>query len=53
MDDAFTKYLKNQLENPAFRRAWELLGPNHLRKLRESEKNIQQHADNAEQKDNH
>ena len=53
MDDAFTKYLKNQMENPAFRRAWEALGPNHLRKLRESEKDIHHHADNPKQKDSH
>ena len=33
MDDAFAKYLKNQLENPAFRRAWEKLGPKYKEKL--------------------
>ena len=53
MESDFTRYLKNQLENPAFRRAWELLGPNHFKKLSKSEKDIQRHADNAEHKDSH
>lgn len=33
MESDFTRYLKNQLENPAFRRAWEALGPKYGEKL--------------------